>query len=465
MMRKPAAPTFAPAFAPATLERRLGLPEALGISIAIISPSIGMAFNVVLVAQVAGVAAPLAFGLGTLVMTVVALSFVAFSRRQSHAGAAYAFVAHAFGAPMGVLAGWAMLLTYICFCTGLAVLVGSFTTAGLAEIAAPMPGLALPIAAASILVCAVLAWRDVRLASRLMLALEGISVTAILILAVVIFISLHRTGGWSAAPFSAHAAPGGWMGIGFALVFAVLSFAGFEGAATLGEEAMHPQRTIPLAMLGSVVGSDVLFVLVSYAIVMGFGLSNNADLAHAAAPLDDLSRRLIGPGFAAGLDLSCAISAFSCALGSLSAAVRVLFALGRGGLSPALAKIDRVHRTPALAVAVCALLAALPLVVVVRGMDANDYYGDAGTVGTLAAILVYIGVTVGEAVEAVRFRRIGWVALGFFGTGLLGWALLCSVVPSSGPSGVVWAGVVVAWLAFGGVLLLLRPRLRKWHAE
>ncbi len=446
----------------ATLDRRLGLAEALGISIAIISPSIGMAFNVVLVAQVAGVAAPLAFALGTGVMIVVALSFVAFSRRQSHAGAAYAFVAHAFGAPMGAMAGWAMLLTYTCYAMGLAILTGSFTTAALANGGLHLERWNMLLAEIAILAGAILAWRDVRLAGRLMLALEGVSVSGILILSAVIFLRLPP-GGFSLAPFSAGSATGGWGAIGFALVFAVLSFAGFEGAATLGEEARQPERTIPRAMLGSVIGAGVMYVIVSYAIVLGFGLTKSADLAHSAAPLDDLARRMIGPGFAAGLDLSCAVSAFSGVIGSLSGGLRVLYAMSRGGLWPALAKIDRVHHTPARAVVVCALAAALPLLVIVGGVSSADFYGDTAEMGTLAIIAVYICVTVGESVEALRARRAGWVVLGLAGTAMLGWAMVASLLPTPGSSSTIWAVSVIFWLALGGAMLVLRPGLRRWR--
>jgi amino acid transporter len=446
---------------PATLERRLGLVEALGISVAIISPSIGMAFNVVLVAQVAGVAAPLAFALSTCVMVVVALSFVAFSRRQSHAGAAYAFVAHAFGAPMGALAGWATMLSYACYCMGLAVLVGTFTTAALANGGVHLEHWSMLIAELAILAGAVLAWRDVRLAGRLMLAMEAVSVSAILILAATIFAGLPH-GGWSLAPFSAWSSPGGWMGIGFAMVFAVLSFAGFEGAATLGEEARDPKRTIPRALLGSVLGTGVMYVIVSYAIVMGFGLGRSADLAHASAPLDELARRLIGPGFAAGLDLTCAVSAFSGVIGSLSGGVRVLYALSRGGLWPAMTRIDRVHHTPARAVVFCAVACALPLLVLVWGVSSDDFYGDTAEMGTLAIIAVYVCVTVAESVEAARARRAGWVALGVAGAAMLAWAMVASLLPTPGSSSTIWAFAVIGWLALGGVMLLLRPKLRRW---
>ncbi len=450
---------------PAMLERRLGLPEALGISIAIISPSIGMSFNLVLVAQMAGAAVPLAFILGTAVMLVVALSFVAFSRRQAHAGAAYAFIADAFGARAGVLAGWSMILVYICFGSGLALLVGSFLTTAIAEVGPRLDFLVVPIAISVTLLGAFLAWRDVRLASRLMLALEGVSISAILVLAAQIYGELSRHGGWSWAPFSARSSAGGWLGVGFGMVFAVLSFAGFEAAATLGEETLTPKRTIPVALVGSVAGVGLFYAIVSYAVVMGYGVHRATDLAHAAAPLDELARTRIGPAFAVLVDLCCAISAFSGVLGSLSGAIRVVFALGRGGMSRAMARIDPVHHTPSGAVIVCTLACIVPMLLMARGLSVIDYYDDTGTVATLAVILVYIGVNLGEAVEAARLRRLFWVALGLAGTAMLAWALFCTVVPQQGESGVVWMLCVLVWLALGGVVLRVRPRLREWSAE
>jgi amino acid transporter len=445
---------------PATLERRLGLAEALGISVAIISPSIGMAFNITLVAAVAGAATPLCFVLGTLVMVIVALSFVAFSRRQAHAGAAYAFVAHAFGARLGAIAGWAMLLGYGCYGMGLGMLVGIFLIAAVADFGPHADWAMLPIALAAIAGAAVLAWRDVKLAGRLMLVMEGLSIGGIVLLAADILMTLPA-GNWSVAPFLAHTAPHGWRSMGFAMVFSLLSFAGFEAAATLGEEARDPKRTIPRAMLGSVIGTGAMYALVSYAIVLGYGVGNSASLAHAAAPLDELARRQFGPGFAAALDVCCAISAFSGSLGSISGGIRILYALSRGGLWPALSKIDRVHHTPARAIIVFAVACALPLVSVVLGVDAGAFYGNTAQMGTLAVIAVYACVTLGETVEARRARKGFWVALGLAGTGILAWAMLCSLNPADNSP--VWPGLVVVWLGLGGLALYLRPGLRHWQ--
>ena len=45
------------------------------------------------------------------------------------------------------------------------------------------------------------------------------------------------------------------------IIFGLLSFAGFEAAATLGEEAHNPRRDIPRAILGTAIfGGDLLHV-------------------------------------------------------------------------------------------------------------------------------------------------------------------------------------------------------------
>jgi amino acid transporter len=91
-----------------TLARTLGLVQAIGFSLSIIAPAAAMAFNVSLTAQTAGRAAPLAFAIGTAVMAIVGLSFVAYSRRIAHAGSVYAYVGHTFGQHCGFIAGWSI---------------------------------------------------------------------------------------------------------------------------------------------------------------------------------------------------------------------------------------------------------------------------------------------------------------------------------------------------------------------
>jgi amino acid transporter len=111
------------------LARKLGLPEALGLSLSVVAPSMAMAFNVSLVVQAAGSAAPLAFLIGALALGIAAVSFVSFSRRVSHTGSAYAYIGQTFGWRWGFVAGWTLLLTYATYSAGVSALIGNFLQA------------------------------------------------------------------------------------------------------------------------------------------------------------------------------------------------------------------------------------------------------------------------------------------------------------------------------------------------
>src|ERR1700731_3803691 len=333
------------------LVKRLSLPEAIGMSLSVICPTVTAAFNVTLVVQAAGPAAPLAFVIGTIAMVLVALSFMAFTHRVSNAGSAYAYISHTFGSRAGFVAGWCLLLTYLGFATGQAALVGSFTAAALKGLSIDVKSLWIAVGGGAMLVAWWLAFRDMRLAGRLMLAMGvgGIAGLVVLCLCILLKVSPGLRG--SAATLPPSRDFGGWSGLVFAMVFCILSFGGFEGAATQGEETHNPRRNIPVALLFTVIASGLFFTFVAYCEVIGFGADGIKALGKSEAPLNDLALRYASPQLAIALDAAAAISCFSGMLGPLAAAGRVLFALGRGGLAPALGGVHRVHGTPAPAVA------------------------------------------------------------------------------------------------------------------
>src|SRR5260370_4773690 len=108
----------------ADLRRSLGAIEAFGFSFSIIAPTLAMAFTITLTAQSAGRAAPLTYLIGGIIVTLVALSFVAFGRRTAHAGSVYAYVGSVFGSRCGFVAGWALLLMYVTPLAGSTAIVG-----------------------------------------------------------------------------------------------------------------------------------------------------------------------------------------------------------------------------------------------------------------------------------------------------------------------------------------------------
>lgn len=443
----------------ANLVSRLSLPEAVGMSISVICPTVTAAFNVTLVVQSAGAAAPLAFAIGTVAMVLVALSFIAFTHRVAHAGSAYAYISHTFGSRMGFVAGWSLLLTYLGFATGQAALVGSFTAAALKGFSIDIGSSWLVVSGIALLLAWWLAYRDMRLAGRLMLALEAVAVTGILVLCVAILLRVRPGLETTAASFRPSADFNGWSGLGFAMVFCILSFGGFEGAATLGEETHNPRRNIPLALLFTVIASGLFFIFVAYCEVVGFGPNGIRALGKSEAPLNELALRYVSPGMAIALDLAAAISCFSGMLGPLAAAGRVLFALGRGGLGSRLSAVHPLHGTPAPAVSVSALLVILPFMLWAPFIGAGNYYSYTSTTATLALILVYISVGAAETVESWRERRPIWATVCLLGPALLIWVLYRNVYPVPEFPNNLWPYLVLAWVAASWGLLKLRPAL------
>lgn len=435
----------------------LRLPESVGLSLAVISPTVTAAFNITLVVQAAGPAAPLTFAIGMIAMALVALSFMSFSHRVAHAGSAYAYIAHTFGSRMGFIGGWALLLTYLGFATGFAALVGSFTGAAFKGFGVEIGNGWIAIGAGSMIVAWWLAYRDMRLAGRLMLALEVAAVIAIIGLCISILHQVQSPAGEAAASFRPSASFGGWSGLGYGMVFSTLCFAGFEGAATLGEETLHPRRNIPIALLGTVLFSGLFFVFVAYCEVVGYGPAGIKALASSEAPLNDLALRYATPHLAIALDLAAAASCFSGVIGGLAAAARVLFALSRVGLSSALAEVHPVHGTPAPAVSAAAILMMLPFVLWAPFAGAGNYYSYVSTIAVLALILIYVAVGVAEMVEAWREQRRLWSGACMLGPVLLVCVLYCSIYPVPEFPSNLWPYVALAWVFAALVVMKFRP--------
>jgi amino acid transporter len=437
------------------LKRNLGLLETLALSLSIISPTMGTSLGITLVVQNAGASAPLAFILSGVAMIILGLLFVAFERRVTTPGSVYAHISHTFGKGPGFLAGWTLLLTYFMSAAAVDALAGSFLASFWQAVGfRTPPHLWMVFSVGTLIVSAWLAWRDTRSAARIMLFLEGISILALVFLCLRAFVRM---------PFSMrplHIDPAhGWSGLGYGMAFAILSFAGFEGAATLKEEAKDPERTVSMAILGTAILCGFLFTFIAYAVVIGYGLDHMQILAQADSPFAALSEKFVSHPFAICIELAVAISAIACTLGSLTAAARMLYTLGHS-IAPGLTVLDRRHSTPARAIFILTGVALIALPVFGLLMGAVPY-GEAGaTVAVLALILVYLGVAIAEVAEARRARQLLWGFLG--GTAAI--VLLCplwnSVYPVPPWPGNLLPYLVAGWVALGGLLIYWIKRCR-----
>ena len=88
----------------------------------------------------------------------------------------------------------------------------------------------------------------------------------------------------------------GYGALFFSLTFGFLSFAGFEGASTMGEETANPTKAIPLAIFGCVVFAGLFYVVVSMAESMGFGTDAAGVTAFTSSGnlMGDLAKTYVG---------------------------------------------------------------------------------------------------------------------------------------------------------------------------
>ena len=393
----------APAAAGTGLRRELRFWEAIALSIGIMAPTAAMALNGTAPAGLIGRAVPLAFIFATIGVLLVSYAFIRLSRYFSHAGSVFAFSGVTLGPQAGFFAGWALLGTYIAFCCASTAEAGTFGVALLSGINVDKSADYFVIAVIAAVLITLLAFGDIRIATRSLLGMEGISVTLIVIVMVVIVVKLIA----GTAPhgqtitLNAFKLPSGTSvsAVASAAVFGFLSFAGFEGAAALGEETNNPRREIPRAIRNAVLGCGVFYILCILVQTWGFGTGAAGVKAFSgsAAPLGDLAHSYVGSGMADAINFGATISAFASGLAATAAGARILFALSRH--TPVERWFGRTTtRTGAPAGAlVVVLLIGVGAIAAQRiaGVSAVNAFFYPGTIGVLSLLVAYIVTNVG----------------------------------------------------------------------
>src|SRR5512132_1588913 len=348
------------------LRRDLGQLATVSISIGVMAPTLAVSITGVAAAGLLGRAATLAYVVAAVGVGLVAYGFARLSAEFSSAGSVYAFVGGALGPRAGFVAGWALLGTYLIFPVVSISAIAIFGQAFLrgTGIAAHAPW--LPLALVGWALVWLIASRAILTAARTLLLFEVVSVALILALMVIIVGKLVFGGapagrGVTLDVFSPP--PGTTLStIALASVFGFLSYAGFESAGSLGEEATEPRRMIPRSMAAAITFGAVFYILCIAVQTLGFGTDAAGVRAFAAspAPLGELAKSYVGTGMADALNLAAIISAIGAGLGCASVAARMLFALGRDRLLDA--RLAAVSPTGAPAGGL-ALVMALDLVI------------------------------------------------------------------------------------------------------
>jgi APA family basic amino acid/polyamine antiporter len=374
----------------------MGLGSILGTGVFV---SLGIATGVI------GSGIVFAVALAALVATANGLSSAQLAAAHPVSGGTYEY-GHKFVHPVaGFTAGWMFLAAKSASAATAALGCAGYLlhTLGLGDDVITRVGVALAI----VVVLTALVAGGVQRSNRVNIAIVTLTVTALG--AFVMF-------GWLSVDtglLDARIGPATWvqaLGSPTALLHATalmfVAYTGYGRIATLGEEVREPARTIPRAIIATLVLSMLLYVSVSVTAVAVVGSESfAASTREAAAPLEVVARAFRHPQVAWLVAVGAVTAMAGVLLNLLLGLSRVLLAMARRREMPAaLDHVSEATNSPTRAVwAIGAFVGALVLL------------GDIKTTWSFSAftVLVYYGLTNLSALrlpaEARRFPR--WVAV------------------------------------------------------
>ncbi|HLI24007.1 MAG TPA: APC family permease [Acidimicrobiales bacterium] len=443
--------------------------DAVAISISVLSPAMAMQLNTGGVAAVAGGSTPLSFLLGGIGCLALGFVVVGFTRRMAAAGYAYTYLSRSLGKKVGFLGGWMYAFGFAAFVP--------MTMAGVGALSASLLNLGgawwfyFFLMGMALLV--VLSLIRVKITTKVQL-LVGVVTVAILLVVDLIVTGKGGAHGQSAGAFTfSHTVSGGFHGVFYGLILGITSYIGFETAADFGEETSNPRRSVPIAVIAAVTFAILFYVFTTYATTIGYGtraLQKNPTpwVNNGVAGVADV---FVSHAVGTLVEISALFSAFIVCVACATAGSRTLFAMGREGVLPTwFGQTHPRFKTPINATSVIAVVATVVAAIVGFGFGNKSLGGDAftvyyllATIGTLAVVLVYIGLCLGSVGffyrTSRRFNPLIHGLIPLIGAVIFGAALYGSIWPLP-PSPIDTAiYITAAWLVVGlGALAWIASR-------
>jgi amino acid transporter len=432
--------------------------EILAQAIALISPTMTAALIVPLMFGTTGNSSWLAYAFGTVMLLFVAFNLNQFARRSSHTGSMFLYSVAGLGPTAGGLSGWCLMWAYMFI--GTAGVTG-FTI--FAQTLLAMAGIHVP-ALLLFALCAFVSWflayRDIQLSTIVMLVIEAASMAIITLLA---FIALGAHGfKLDTDQLTLQGSSVSTLGLG--VVVAIFSLVGFECATAFGEEAKNPLKTIPKAVIASLLISGVFFVFISYVEIMALK-GANPSLDKLTTPLSTMATMLHVDFLQIPIDVFAMVSFFSLALSCMNAGSRVVYQMGRQGyFHEATGRAHATNATPHIAVTVYAILEfAIPSVMTFLGLQVSDAFNDAGTFGAFGFLGAYVFLSVAapmylKKIGELKPMDVGWAVIAL---ALLVVPAVGSVYPVPAPPVNLFPYIFLAYFLVGLVVFVARRKSTK----
>ncbi len=326
--------------------KKLGFPQAVAVGLGnIIGAGIfvlaGSAINV------SGPGALAAFAITAALAISVGFNTAELSSRYpSLQGGVYSFARETMGDTLGFLVGWFRLIAYAV--SGAAVALGF---SGYLVSLGVSSTVYYPTALLLILFLALVEVRGIRLASELEVGLVIVKIIGLAIFLGAVF-ELAKYTPTNFAPIF----PSGTLGVLMAANIAFFAYSGFNTIATLTPDVDNGEKTVPRAIIMSIIISTTLYVLVVFGLLLAldwrsYGVTSN--------PLSLALASIQAPSVVSyAVDVAALAATFAVTLSLIIAGARTTKQMGTDRLLPA--TFGHGSKTPGLLVAAI-MMASLAL--------------------------------------------------------------------------------------------------------
>jgi amino acid transporter len=381
----------------------LSLSHIVATTLAAIAPAMSFFFGFAVIVHGAGLAAPLTIVTAMVVILFLTNTIAEFSRLIPSAGSFVTFTGKAFSPSIGAAVSVFLTFGYIVAASTVVSIAGVW----ISETLKIVVGLSIHWAVLTTVISAATGW----------LVMRGIGLSTfwsgvffyfeagLLVLGSILMMTAHPQS-LSLAPFKYSSLTHGLTGLGAGFPLAVYLFIGWENSATLAEETKMPRRNIPRALITGTLAIGIFYVFLAYATAAGFRMDADA-LGVSRLPFID-GLKASAPALLLIAYMAGVTSILGSLIGLVNSQARILFNSGREGLLPEfLGKIHPRHQTPHSAMWVF-LMIAVALVLgfsLLGGIAPLDYFGFAGTLGSIPIILTYMLTNLALPVYVLRHHR------------------------------------------------------------
>ena len=340
----------------------------------------------------AGPALMVSFVITAIVCSFTALCYAEFTSIVPISGSAYTYSYATLGEIVAWIIGWDLILEYMVGASLVAIGWSAYLVNLVNHLLQPM-GVSLPHAwcappwapqgqqpgilnLPAVLIIAVLTWllvRGIKESARVNLIMVIIKVVVILI-----FIGLTA---WYVNPTNWNPfMPFGFKGVVTAAAIVFLAYVGFDAVSTTAEEAVNPQRDMPIGIMGSLAVATVLYVVVA-AIMTGVVPYKQLNVADPVALVLNV---LNMPWASVVVSVGALAGITSVLLVLLLGQPRILFAMSRDGLLPPLmSKVHERFRTPYLTTIITGIVVAVS-----SALTPINVVAELCSIGTLFAFMI-----------------------------------------------------------------------------